>query len=307
MTQSLTISNLSAKAFLKNFYDINIPLVNKISVYSDIKLAYYGGITEVSKPIGKELYYYDVHSLYPYVSKQDMPGLECLKVHYFYCNNIDIYNLFGFYYCDIISPNGLYLGLLPVRNQSGIYFPEGRWSGWYFSEELKFAKLNGYDIKVIKGYSFSRTKNVFARYVDNIYKFKANYTNSTQKSIAKSLLNNLLGKFGIRLDKSLTKIVSSKTFDLICVNNKISSFKQITSNKILVTYTPILDDEIIKSNDLDITKLVSKFRNEEEIHAVDVTSVPISAAVTSYARIYITKLKLDIMAKGGEIYYSDTD
>lgn len=48
---------------------------------------------------------------------------------------------------------------------------------------------------------------MFKKYIDHIYNIKANPANNTQKSIAKSLLNNLLGRFGIRLDKSVTKIV----------------------------------------------------------------------------------------------------
>lgn len=36
--------------------------------------------------------------------------------------------------------------------------------------------------------------------------------------------------------------------------------------------------------------------------------MPISAAITSYARIAIRKIKLDIINRlGGNIYYSDTD
>ena len=37
------------------------------------------------------------------------------------------------------------------------------------------------------------------------------------------------------------------------------------------------------------------------------TSIVISAAVTAYARIHITNMKLDILKKGGRLYYSDTD
>lgn len=59
--------------------------------------------------------------------------------------------------------------------------------------------------------------------------------------MAKSLLNNLLGRFGIRLDKSITKIVSDKTFYIICAKNRVISHHEITSNRILVTYTPIVD------------------------------------------------------------------
>ena len=36
-------------------------------------------------------------------------------------------------------------------------------------------------------------------------------------------------------------------------------------------------------------------------------SIAIASAVTSYARIFMAKTKLDLLAIGGKIYYTDTD
>lgn len=114
-TKSLTISSLSMDIYLRRFYNGNIPLIKQKSVYNDIKSSYYGGITEVYKPFGKDLYYYDVNSLYPYSALNSMPGLSCV-----YTDNINKYfsevgkELFGFYYC-IIKASDSYIGLLPYR------------------------------------------------------------------------------------------------------------------------------------------------------------------------------------------------
>jgi hypothetical protein len=96
ITDSLTISGLAARLFLKDFYEENIPSITKASIYNDIRNAYYGGRTEVYIPHGHNLFYYDVNSLYPYVSLQDMPGLYCSKVK-MYDYNVNINDLFGFY------------------------------------------------------------------------------------------------------------------------------------------------------------------------------------------------------------------
>lgn len=64
---------------------------------------------------------------------------------------------------------------------------------------------------------FSKEDDVFKDYVNTIYKIKSNPINPTQKSIAKSLLNNLLGRFGINLDKSTTEVMSSQIFSEICI------------------------------------------------------------------------------------------
>ena len=88
MTKCLKISKLAYEIFTKDYLaeDKPIPLINKRDIYKDIKLGYYGGMTEVYKPYGENLYYYDVNSLYPYVALNDMPGLECNKLEYININ-----------------------------------------------------------------------------------------------------------------------------------------------------------------------------------------------------------------------------
>lgn len=77
-------------------------------------------------------------------------------------------SLFGFFYCKIKSYNNGYLGLLPFRTLDRVIYPLGSWEGWYFSEELKFARDNGYSIEVFKGYKFTKTHNSFKEYVDKL-------------------------------------------------------------------------------------------------------------------------------------------
>jgi len=94
-------------------------------MYNDINQGYYGAITEVYKPYGENLYYYDINSMYPFVCKQPTPGLLCTKES-FYNIDLNIDDYFGFYYCEIETPLDSYLGLLPVRNKNGIEFPLGK-------------------------------------------------------------------------------------------------------------------------------------------------------------------------------------
>ncbi|EAW14651.1 uncharacterized protein ACLA_056740, partial [Aspergillus clavatus NRRL 1] len=87
---------------------------------------------------------------------------------------------------------------------------------------------------------------------------------------------------------------------------KIISYKYISNNKILVSYIPKLDKDIIDSHNLDIFKILNKYK-DHEVQNLNVTSIAISAAITAYGRIHINKLKLNVLNKGGKIYYSDTD
>jgi len=79
-----------------------------------------------------------------------------------------------------------------------MYLPCGKWSGGYFSKQLKFTKYNGYKILVKKGYSFSKSEKVFNKYIEDqdLYKIKSDTNNTIQKYMVKCLLNNLLSRFG---------------------------------------------------------------------------------------------------------------
>lgn len=120
------------------------------------------------------------------------------------------------------------------------------------------------------------------------------------------MLNNLLGRFGIGLDKPVTQLLSNKTYKVKSLMNKIVNYKELNKDKVLLTYIPKLNPEIIKSYGLDIVKILNKHK-DSEIQSLEVSSIVISAAVNAYARIYMQELKLTIIDKGGDIYYSDTD
>lgn len=77
-------------------------------------------------------------------------------------------------------------------------------------------------------------------------------------------------------------------------------------DKILVSYISGLSPDLIESLGLDLLKIAQKYEDKESIRPSN-TSVVISAAITSYARIHMNKLKLDILKTNGKIFYSDTD
>ena len=64
------------------------------------------------KPYGKNLFYYDVNPLYPFVALNSMPGNQ-----YSFIENLDgslsITDLFGFFYCEI-ETNDSYLSLYVI-------------------------------------------------------------------------------------------------------------------------------------------------------------------------------------------------
>jgi len=63
-----------------------------------------------------------------------------------------------------------------------IITPHGEWAGWYFSEELKFAKEQGYDITIYRGYHFNQHEYIFKDYIDQYFKIKADASASDKSA-----------------------------------------------------------------------------------------------------------------------------
>lgn len=96
------------------------------------------------------------------------PGTDCYFIETYNEKGLDLKNLYGFFYAKV-KTNNQYLGLLPVRTDKGLIFPNGEFTGLWSSEELKFAKSKGYDITVMRGYQFNKVNNIFNNYVMDLY------------------------------------------------------------------------------------------------------------------------------------------
>nr|QWO71378.1 DNA polymerase [Calocybe cyanea] len=309
MVDSLTITRLALNIFKQNFYNNQkIPSINKIFLFNFIKEGYFGGITEVYRPFAKDAAYIDINSLYPFAALNPMPGTDCHYLESFDDKGLDLENLFGFFYAKV-KTNNQYLGLLPVHSDKGLILPNGEFSGIWCSEELKFAKSKGYNITVMKGYQFNKVIGIFNSYVLELYNLKKKAT-GLLKLIYKSLLNNFLGRFGLNIVKPITHTVNRERRDFIFSTRVVHSENMLNPNKFLITYEPLISNNICLNHGLDITKVLEKEYKtniETKLDYFKDVSIATSAFVNSYARIHINKFKLDVLDRGGRIYYSDTD
>nr|AYM32746.1 DNA polymerase [Termitomyces sp.] len=90
------ISSLAKTKFLKYYLKKSkIPLINSNNLFNFLFSAYFGGITEVYKPFGKDLIYLDVNSLYPSAALNHMPGIECFWIESYSEEGLDLSRLFG--------------------------------------------------------------------------------------------------------------------------------------------------------------------------------------------------------------------
>jgi hypothetical protein len=120
-------------------------------------------------------------------------------------------------------------------------------------------------------------------------------------------MNSKLGRYGLKLDKNITELVSKDVYMNILSTRKVYSEITFDSDNILVTYDKELDLELIQKLDLDINKLKGKISTSDIHPEFKNVSVAISAAVTAYARIFMAQTQLDILKKGNNIFYTDTD
>ncbi|KAM3204574.1 hypothetical protein P3L10_027983 [Capsicum annuum] len=137
-----TLSAIALDIFQSLYYDKNqwpiyIPDRNEDTF---IRRGYYGGHNNTYIPIGKELYYYDLNSLYPYAMKHyPMPGGEPVWQDNY--EDMDLDNLFGFLEAYIVTPPDMKRPFLPYRTlKNTLIFPTGEFVGVYYSKELKYAK-----------------------------------------------------------------------------------------------------------------------------------------------------------------------
>nr|UEP17224.1 hypothetical protein [Lactarius zonarius] len=291
----LSTSTLSFKIFRQNFLESNIPTLTKI-LDKIIRLAYLGGSTDYYLKYGENLKHYDVNSLYPKAMCNPMP-IEFLGESE--GSNVNLEDIFGFAEAKITTPKNLTISLLPFKIDNETLHPQGTWIGIYFTEELKAVKKLGYKIELIKVYNFSKA-DIFSKYISYFYNIKKISTGA-MRLIAKMHLNQLYGYFGRR--KTLIETKNVHKSELFEYYGKYTIFSEIDINEQISTLlmSSNLDydliNEIKSDTDLDV---ITNFRNVK-------SHVGIAAAVTSYARIEMMKLKTLLAKLDINLYYTDTD
>ncbi|KAG6487538.1 hypothetical protein ZIOFF_056126 [Zingiber officinale] len=163
----MTLSALAMRIFRQNDdYYKNFPIhIPNRNVDTFIRRGHYGGHTDVYKPFGEDLYYYDVNSLYPFVMKEfPMPG--GVPVWRKNLEEVELDTLFGFFEAYVECPSHISRPFLPYKDQNSLLFPTGKFIGIYYSEELKYA---GYEIRPLRGYMFEKMSSPFEEFISNLY------------------------------------------------------------------------------------------------------------------------------------------
>lgn len=290
-----TLPSLAFRIYRTQYLKSNsIPILTD-KYYNDLVNAFFGGHCDVYIPSSsdKNIYCYDVNSLYPYAMKTSLFPTKLLT--YFigdiskdnYYNNLLLEKkVLGIFKVKVQAPLSLKHPILPIKTGDTTVYGVGTWTGWYFSEEINLAKNLGYNFEILSGYIF-KGEYLFEEYVNTMNKMKENSEkNSPDYTIAKLLLNSLYGRFSMNpqlLNHIILDLNSKAYVDFI---NKIK-FENIDSeiklgSKVLISYYQ--NDTIIDSN-LNV-------------------NIAIGLATSSYARIHMSQFKNN---PNLNLYYTDTD
>ena len=321
---------------LKYLKKARIPIILD-NIYEYIKNSYTGGSNDMYKPTSNNnelIYSYDVNSLYPYSMLKQMPVAFYNSEHNFYYYtyfegnileifNINNFNIFkpstknyekphGFFEVEVKSPSFLEHPILQLKYNLNLIkdylrgnrtiSPLGKWKGMYYSEEIYNAKKLGYKFKVIRGYLFDK-QDIFSGYISNLYKIKEAYTKDEPLYlISKLLMNSLYGRFGMNPELENYTIIDNDELDtyfsqyiiknIIHLNSK--NLDNNDNNKLLISY--------LNKNSEDKLNNFTHFNGKSK--KIPNISVPIAAAITANARIFMSQFKND---PNLTIYYTDTD
>nr|GEZ71687.1 DNA polymerase-like [Tanacetum cinerariifolium] len=118
--------------------------------------------------------------------------------------------MLGFVLSYVECPTDIKRPFLPYHGATGtLIFPTGKFSGVYYTEELKYAKNLGYKINMLYGYFYERKESPFKEIISVLYKKRLEAKNAGHIAVSyvyMILINSLYGTFGINPLSSKTLI-----------------------------------------------------------------------------------------------------
>lgn len=184
MTQASCAMDLFRRRFLKEDIHTNMA-VNDVA-----RQAYFASRVEVLTTHCDEAYYYDVNSSFPFAMTYPVPG-ELLG-HFRGRPKGDPEDLW-MADVDIEVPDS-YLPPLPVRMDGRLFFPVGRWRGWYSNVDIQVLLASGGKIHRMYESMTFRPNTDLRDYSLTLYDLRKK-SEGVIKVVCKYLMNSLYGKF----------------------------------------------------------------------------------------------------------------
>ena len=296
-----TASSLSMAIYLIHYlkHEDLIPLISG-EIYRDIAKAYHGGHTDVYRLYSNEkVHSYDFTSMYPTQMFNHLMPVG--KITKFIGNPLltgetleSLKDKLAFIKCSVYVDKSIkrpvYQTLININGELRSVCTTGTFLNQmvFVPELMKYQELTNGLIRIIPesiqmGYLFE-SKIIFKEFIDQLFKMKQSVPKDHPLyQISKLNMNSLYGRMGLR--QELTEYTFMNALEI----EKYSLNKDVTIQDII-------------EFDKDLKSLVITLKDSDQITLK--SSVPIAAAVTSYARMYMAPLLLD---NNLSILYTDTD
>lgn len=274
---SASVPSLALKTWRTRFKPPGISVLNlHPSVDRLIRPSYVGGLSELFQPYGENLYHYDINSMYAWAMTNSLP---VGNINIIDNNAFDLNNFKGFVKCTVYAPYH-FIPFLSIRHGGRLVSPVGRFTGYWYSEELRVAvEQGGYQILEVHLAIAIDHANIFNDYVHFFNDIKSSNT-GPRREIAKLYNNSLYGRLGMAPVFTISKFFKpSDKLPNTIVN--LVNFEGVD----LITYDN-------KADRLDHSEVIN-------------TNVAIASAITALSRM---RLRFFINMVGQEhVWYCDTD
>lgn len=186
----MTIASCAMELFKRKY--LKGQITTSRSVNEKALLAYYSSRVEVFARECGHAFKWDLNSSFPYAMTFPLPGNATGAGR----GMPDLGNDVLFIADVEVDVPESYLPPLPRRAHGRVFFPTGRWRGWYTSTDIELLVREGG--RVIKAWEYVEfeQRDDLAGYALDLYARRKAATDPFWKLVLKYLLNSLYGKFG---------------------------------------------------------------------------------------------------------------
>jgi hypothetical protein len=265
----MTIAACAMMLFRRKYLQRSIETSQSVNARA-IEAYFSSRVEPFARECGKA-YKWDLNSSFPYAMTFPLPG-DCTG----FTDHMPSLGHGHLFIADVdVRVPESYLPPLPRRAQGRVFFPTGRWSGWYTSVDIELLIREGGSIERVREVVTFESRDDLALYAMDLYARRKTATDSFEKIVYKYLLNSLYGKFGESEYKSQV-LVNPEVIDRVGdPENGIEPMSEM---------------------------MPGVWRQETKVPVAH-AHVPIAAFTVARAR----ETLYDGLSKCQEIYYTDTD
>jgi hypothetical protein len=273
MTQASTAMQLFRRKFLHREIETNGAL------NMTARGSYFGSRVEVFQQQCEDASYYDINSSFPFAMTSPCPGdlKRTEKGLPAWCGPGSGWLTMS----DLtVEVPDTYLPPLPLKHDGRVFFPVGKWRGWFNNIDVELLLSEGGRIREAHETMVFEPFTDLCDYALTLYDMRKKSTSDFEKIVLKLLMNSLYGKFAESTEKTALYLHPNKTF----FDRWEQAFADGETEKLPKMLFP---GAFLVTSVVPVT------------HA----HVPISSHITALARRNLYKH----LSKCSEIHYCDTD